>query len=225
MERSGSGRPLLLGAIAGLLLGWLLPMLLGPPIAAWGSTLRDDPRLSDGVAGAGGLLIYTAEAPAMYIAEHLTTALPAATAIDAFGWTLIGLTIGAFIVAIRRRHALLIGARGGLLIGWMLPAIARTLGECFTHCWMHEGVLGTMALVGGTMLRTVGALAELPWRLFAGAPEAVPSLLAIPVSAAVWTVVGVGIAAGIAALRKRILASRNGAGGGERQGGEPERAS
>ncbi len=225
MGRSGSGRPLIIGMLAGLLLGWLLPMLLGPPIAAWGPALRDDPRLSDSVAGAGGLLVYIAEAPAMYVAEHLTRAVPAQIAVNALGWTLVGLTIGALVVAIRRRSAPLIGARGGLLLGWMLPAICRTLGECFAHCWMHEGLLGKMALVGGTMLRAVGTLAELPWRLFAGAPEAVPSLLAIPVSAGVWTAIGVGLAVGVAALQRAIRASRRAAGGDGARGGEPEGAS
>lgn len=219
-----SARTLLTGALGGLLLGWLLPMLLGPPIAAWGPSFRDDPRLSDAIVGAGGLLVYIAEAPAMYIAEHLTTTLRAATVINAFGWTLIGLTTGALVVAIRRRSALLIGARAGLLFGWMLPAIAGTLGECFVHCWMHEGLLGTMALVGGAMLRAVGVLAELPWRLLAGAPETVPSLLAIPVSAGVWVAVGTGLAVGAAALRRSFGAAPQEAGGDGASGGEPHSA-
>jgi hypothetical protein len=194
-------RHLFIGAAAGLLLGWLLPLLVGPPIAAWGPTLRDSPRLSDAVVGAGGLLVYISEAPTMHLGEHLTRAVPAEAAVNAFAWAFIGLTIAAFALAIRRRAVLAIGAVGGLLLGWMLPALAKTLGECFRHCWMHEGLLGHIALAGGTALRWVGVLAELPWRLIAGPVEAVTPLLAIPVSAALWTLAGVAVAAAVRALR------------------------
>jgi hypothetical protein len=202
--RSGVTRSLLTGAVAGLLFGWLLPMLLGPPIASWAPSLRDSPRLSDAVVGAGGFLVYISEAPTMYLAEHLTTAIPAEAAINAVAWTFIGLIVGALVVAIRRSRLLAAGALGGLLGGWIIPALCQTLGECFRHCWMHEGLLGDIALAGGTLLRGVGVLAELPWRLMAGPPEAVTSLLAIPVSAAVWTVVGGLCAAGVRALQKTL---------------------
>ena len=200
-------RPLLVGAAAGLLLGWLLPVLLGPPISAWGPTLRENPRLSDAVVGAGGLLVYIAEAPTMYLAEHLTQGLPGEAALNALGWTLIGLTIGGFVLAIRRRATLAAGAVGGLLIGWMLPALAQTLGECFVHCWMHEGLLGTIALAGGTMLRAVGVVAELPWRLLAGPSQSVTPVLAMPVSAALWTLIGLLCGALTRAARRAAPAS------------------
>jgi len=126
---------------------------------------------------------------------------PAGGLVNALGWTVIGLTIRAWILAIRRRRALSIGAIGGLLIGWMLPALARTLGECFRHCWMHEGLLGTIALAGGTALRAVGVLAELPWTLLAGEGSAVTPILAIPVSAGIWIVVGAICSAVVEAVR------------------------
>lgn len=219
-----SRRTLFIGASAGLVLGWLLPMLLGPPIAAWGTSLRDDPRLSDAVVGAGGFLVYIAEAPAMYVAEHLTVALGAAGALNALGWALIGLVVAAFVLTVRRGRTLAAGALGGLLLGWMLPALCQVLGECFRHCWMHEGLLGQMALVGGTLLRSVGTLAELPWRLLAGPADGVTSLLAIPVSAAVWTVAGMAVAPAAAALLRSIRSSRRSAGGGAQPGGETEGA-
>jgi hypothetical protein len=195
--KSASGRILLIGAIAGLLLGWLLPVLLGPPIAAWGPSLRDNPRLSDAVVGAGGFLVYISEAPTMYVAEHLTRSVPAEAMTNAVAWTVIGLSAAGFIVAIRLRNAFLAGAIGGPLLGWMLPALAGTLGECFKHCWMHEGLLGDIALAGGNALRAVGVIAELPWRLLVGPSDGITSVLAIPVSAALWTLIGLFCAAGV----------------------------
>ena len=218
-------RTLIIGALAGLLLGWVLPVLLGPPIVAFGPTLRDDPRLSDAVTGAGGFLAYVAEAPSMYFAEHLTQPIPAAAALNAIVWAAIGLCIAAFVVALRERRTVAAGALGGLLLGWMLPALAHVLGECFRHCWMHEGFLGTMALVGGTMLRGVGVLAELPWRLIAGPAEGVVPLLAIPVSAAAWTLAGMAIAAGIAAIGNAIPAPATEGGGAEARNSERSEAS
>ncbi|MFW5867739.1 MAG: hypothetical protein ACOCX2_07990 [Armatimonadota bacterium] len=201
MTTRSSAKHLLIGAAVGLVLGWLLPMVLGPPISAWGPGLRDDPHLSDAIVGAGGFLIYISEAPAMHLAEHLTRAIPAEAAVNAIAWTLIGVTVGGLVLAIRRGATLAAGAIGGLLIGWMLPALAQTLGECFRHCWMHEGLLGDIALAGGTLLRTVGLLAELPWRWFAGAPESVTPVLAMPVSAAVWTLIGLLCGVGVRAVR------------------------
>jgi hypothetical protein len=101
----------------------------------------------------------------------------------------------------------------------MIPALSQTLGECFRHCWMHEGLLGDIALAGGGALRAFGLLAELPWRLLAGPPETVTSLLAMPVSAALWTLAGVLCAAGVAALRRpRGDADAVGEGAGNRGG-------
>lgn len=196
-----SVRYLLSGAAAGLIAGRLLPVLLGPPIAAWGPSLRDNPRLSDAVVGAGGFLIYIAQAPAMYVGGHLTRSVPAEAAVNALGWTLIGLTIAGFLLAIRGRSLLSVGAVGGLLLGWMLPAVSQTLGEAFRHCWMHEGFLGTIALVGGNVLTAFGLLAELPWRLLVGPPEAVTPVLAMPVSAALWVLIGLFCAAGVVVIR------------------------
>lgn len=194
-------RPLLIGAALGLLLGWLLPVLLGPPIVSYGPTLRDSPRLSDAVVGAGGFLGYIAEAPGMYIGQHLTRALPAEAAVNALSWTVIGLAVGAFVLTIRRDLTLATGALGGLLIGWMLPALAQILGECFRHCWMHEGFLGDIALAGGGALRAVGVLAELPWRLLVGSSDGLTPALAMPVSAAIWALIGMLCAGGVLSLR------------------------
>lgn len=214
MKRHGRGFPLAVGAVAGLLLGWLLPMLLGSPIAAFGTTLRDNPRMSDAVVGAGGFLVYIAEAPGMYIAEHLRHALPAPDLINAIGWTLSGLLIGGFVAAFRESQAsdelmpgLAAGALGGMLFGWLIPSISRTLGACFAHCWMHEGILGEIARIGGDLLRAVGVLGELPWRLLAGGDEQVTPLLAAPVSAAVWAVIGMIAAAAVVALRQMAAGS------------------
>ena len=217
-------RTLTVGALAGLLLGWVLPVLLGPPVVAFGPTLRADPRLSDAITGAGGFLAYIAEAPTMYLAEHLTRPIPAAAALNALSWAAIGVCIAGFVVALRRR-TVAAGALGGFLLGWMLPALAQVLGECFRHCWMHEGFLGTMALVGGTMLRGVGVLAELPWRLIAGPAEGVVPLLAIPVSAAAWTLAGMAIAAGIAAIGNAIPAPAAEGGGAGARNSERTQAS
>ena len=209
MRRHRRELPLLIGALAGLLLGWLLPALLGPPIAAGAPTLRDDPRLSDASVGAGGLLVYIAEAPGMYIAEHLTHALPALDLINAIGWMLSGLLIGSFVAAVRESHAsddlmpgLAAGALGGMLFGWLIPSISRTLAACFAHCWMHEGILGEIARIGGDLLRAVGVLGELPWRLLAGGDEQVTPLLAAPVSGAIWAMIGMTAAAVVIVLRQ-----------------------
>ncbi len=196
-----AARTLLIGAAAGLLFGWLVPTLLGPPIAAWGPSLRDSPRLSDAVVGAGGLLVYISEAPAMYVGQHLTSAITAEMIVNAAGWALIGLVIAGSVVAIRPRLVFLAGATGGLLLGWMLPALGATLGECFRHCWMHEGLLGDIALAGGTALRSVGKLAELPWRLLAGPADAMTPALAMPVSAAIWVLIGLFCATGVMVVR------------------------
>lgn len=201
MTTRSIGPPLLTGAAAGLLLGWLVPMLLGPSIGAWGPAFRDSPRLSDAIVGAGGLLVYVSEAPTMYLGEHLTRAIPTPDVVDAVAWALIGLTIAGFVVSIRRARPLATGAVGGLLFGWIAPAVCQILGECFRHCWMHEGLLGKIALVGGTAMRALGVLAELPWRLLVGPSESVTPVLAMPVSAAAWTVIGVFCAAGVMALR------------------------
>jgi hypothetical protein len=198
----------IIGPAAGLLLGWLLPTLLGPPIAAWGPSLRDYPRLSDAVVGAGGMLVYLSEAPGMYLAEHLTRAIPAEAAVNAAAWALIGLTIAGFVMTIRRGNPLAAGTLGGLLLGWMLPALSRTLGECFRHCWMHEGFLGDLALAGGTALRAVGVLAEFPWRLLAGPPDGVTPVLAMPVSALLWALIGTGAVAVVTAARRSIFPQR-----------------
>lgn len=201
MSTESSVRLLLIGAIAGLVLGWVLPVLLGPLISGWGPALRGSPRLSDAVVGAGGLLVYISEAPSMYVSEHLTHSLPHSTLIDATSWAFIGLTAAGFIVSLHGTSTLSAGAIGGILLGWMIPAICQTLGECFRHCWMHEGLLGEIALVGGTVLRTVGKLAELPWRLLVGPPETVTSVLAMPVSAALWALIGLFCGFGVWAVR------------------------
>ncbi|MFP4249023.1 MAG: hypothetical protein ACLFU7_05155 [Armatimonadota bacterium] len=210
-----------IGAAAGLLLGWLLPTLLAPPIAAWGPSLRDYPRLSDTVVGAGGMLVYIAEAPTMYIATHLTRAIPAEAAVNAAAWTLIGLTTAGFVMAIRRGNPLAAGTLGGLLLGWMLPALSGTLGECFRHCWMHEGFLGDIALAGGTALRAIGVLAELPWRLLAGPSDGVTPVLAMPVSALLWALVGLGGIAAFASIRQSMADRKRGSEGETGRDGEP----
>ena len=64
-------------------------------------------------------------------------------------------------------------------------------------------LLGTIALAGGAALRAVGVLAELPWRVLAGPAAGVTPVLAIPVSAALWTLAGVAVAAAVRALRHR----------------------
>jgi hypothetical protein len=154
------------------------------------------------------MLTYISEAPEIYLGGHLRHDLPAPGVTNALGWTLIGLTIGAFIAAIRnlregsgRRSALAVGGLGGLLLGWMVPALCMALGGCFIHCWMHEGLLGRIALAGGGLLRAVGTLAELPWRLIAGPAQAVRPVAAIPVSAIAWTGFGLLVAAMIRAAR------------------------
>lgn len=218
---SSPSRTLIIGALAGLLVGWLLPMLLGPPIAAWAPSLWESPRLSDAIVGAGGLLVYISEAPGMYLAGHMTRELPAEPAVNALGWTLAGLAIGGLVVTIRGGRALAAGALAGLLAGWMAPAICATLGECFRHCWMHEGLLGEIALAGGTALRAVGLAAELPWRLIAGAPEGVTPMLAAPVSAALWTLAGVACGAVVMVVRRPVGARGDAPEGARHNGGEP----
>ena len=194
---------LVIGVLAGVALGWALPTLVGPAISAYGLTLRESPRLSDAILGAGSLGVYIAQAPSLYLALHTADPAWPEAPVNAISWALIGALIAAFVLAIgdarRKRTAhrrLLAGALGGLLIGWLLPALAGVLGDCFAHCWMHEGLLGDMALAGGTALRVLGIPAEAPWRLLWGAaPGAMPPLAAIPVSAAIWAVIGVGVAA------------------------------
>ncbi|MFO8079374.1 MAG: hypothetical protein R6V07_03610 [Armatimonadota bacterium] len=221
MRKPSRAKHVLISPAAGLLLGWLLPKLLGPPIVAYGTSLRDSPRLSDAIVGAGGLLIYIVEAPAMYLGEHLTQSIPAEAAVNALGWMLIGLTVGAFALTIRVRRLLAAGAIGGLLLGWMLPALAQTLSECFRHCWMHEGLLGDIALAGGGLLRAVGVLAELPWRLLAGPSDGVTPVLAMPVSAVLWALIGLGGIAAFASLRRSIFDLRRGPEGEADRDGEP----
>ena len=191
-----------IGALAGLLLAWLLPDLLGPPISAYAPELRGHPRLSDAVAGAGGMLTYWSQAPGFYLGMHFDRAPSSPAAINALGWALIGLTAGSFVAAVdqarrnRDRPSILAaGATGGLLLGWMVPSICLALSECFRHCWMHEGFLGYVALAGGFMLRAAAVPAELPWRLLAASSEAIVPVIAMPVSAAVWTLVGIVCAA------------------------------
>lgn len=199
------GRSLAVGALIGLLLGWMSPALLGPPISAYGAALRDAPRLSDSVTGAGSLLTTWAEAPAIYVNAHLTRTLLSDATLAAIGWTLIGTVAGGLIAARRTRgHTLMSGALGGLALGWMLPAISRALGECFLHCWMHEGPLGAIALGGGAALRAVGAIAEAPWLVAAmvtGAATAPSPPVAMLVSAVAWAGVGIAVAMACAALR------------------------
>jgi len=189
-------RYILGGVMAGLLLGWLLPRLIGPLIQAYALTLRDSPRVSDAMLGAGSLGVYLAEAPSVYLGLHATAPTWSPAIVNAISWALIGLVVGALVAASRRagtggavRTHLLIGALGGLLLGWMVPALCRALGECFVHCYMHEGLLGTLALIGGTALRTVGSAAELPWRLIFGGASA-PPVTAMLLSAVVWAVIG-----------------------------------
>lgn len=217
-------RHLAAGALAGLLLAWLIPGLLGPPISAYAPELRDNPRLSDAVMGAGGLLIYLSEAPVFYVGAHLNRSVPAADLVNALGWTLIGLTTGGLIAAIRSargtrgsRETLAAGALGGLLLGWMIPSLCLALGEAFRHCWMHEGLLGTLALLGGTTMRAVAVLAELPWRLLAGPSEGITPVVAMPVSAVAWTLFGLACAAALLRARgwgrvnaERLTATRRG---------------
>jgi len=203
MTAQGWPRWLLIGALAGAALGWALPTLVGPAIGSWALTLRDNPRLSDAVLGAGSLGVYIAQAPSLYLALHTADPTWPPAPVNAGSWAVIGVAIVAFVLAVRDARAggtrglrLIAGLRGGLLLGWLLPAIAGVLGECFAHCWMHEGVLGEMALAGGAALRGYGWLAEAPWRLlFGAAPGAMPPLAAIPVSAGIWALVGLGVAA------------------------------
>jgi len=196
-------RWLLIGALAGVALGWALPTLVAPPIGSYALTLRDSPRLSDAMLGAGSLGVYIAQAPSLYLALHTTDPSWPQAPVNAGSWAVIGLAVAAFVLAVRgarvsgaRRLRLIAGLQGGLLLGWMLPALAGVLGECFAHCWMHEGLLGKMALAGGAALRACGWLAEAPWRLLFGAPPGMmPSPVAIPVSAGIWAAVGLGVAA------------------------------
>ncbi len=204
---------LLMGALAGVGLGWALPMLAGPPIGSYALTLRDNPRLSDAVLGLGSLGVYIAQAPSLYLGLHTTDPSWPPAPVNAGSWALIGAVVAAFVLAVgaaRRertpRTRLLAGALGGLLIGWLLPAVASVLGECFAHCYMHEGPLGDMALAGGTLLRVFGTLAEAPWRLLFETAATVTPPPAIPVSAAVWAAVGagIGIALGAPACGRRV---------------------
>ena len=214
--KPGWSSHLAVGATAGLLLLWLLPGLIGPPVVTYAPELRAQPRLSDGVAGAGGLMIYISQAPEFYVGTHLKRSPSHPGLLNAIGWILVGLTAGGFIAGVRmarqstgRRQMLTLGATSGLLFGWIFPALSLALGEAFRHCWMHEGFLGSMALVGGGAMRTTGVLAELPWRLLAGTPEGITPVLAIPVSAAAWTLAGVACAIGLSALRLRLMAGRS----------------
>lgn len=207
-------RHIVFGVGLALVLAWLLPRLLGPPIVSFAPELRDDPRLCDAVTGAGGLMIYISEAPGFYVGAHLRRSIPYPALLNATGWALIGLTAGGLVAAVRtarksgrRRPLLAAGGLGGLLFGWMIPALCLALGEAFRHCWMHEGLLGTLALIGGGAMRAVALLAELPWVLLAGPAEGVTPPLAMPVSAAAWTLIGIACAAAISVLRKR---GRNG---------------
>ncbi len=196
---------LLIGTLAGVALCWALPTLVAPAIGSYALTLRDSPRLSDAVLGAGSLGVYIAQAPSLYLGLHTTQPTWPLAPVNAGSWAVIGLAVSVFVLAVgdarrsaTRRSRLLAGALAGLLIGWLLPALASVLGDCFAHCWMHEGLLGDMALAGGVMLRVFGMLAEAPWRLlFGAAPGMMPSPLAIPVSAAVWAAIGAGIAVGL----------------------------
>lgn len=198
-----------IGALAGLMLGWALPRVMGPPIMDWAPALRDNPRVSDAVIGAGSLLVSISEAPAVYVSSHAPVPPLSDAAVAAIGWTLIGLVAGALVAAVRavRRERspgslVTCGALAGLLLGWLVPALCQALGACFIHCWMHEGLLGTMALVGGGALRAVGTLAELPWRMVAGEALTAPPA-AMAVSAAAWTAVGSAAAGAIHLARTR----------------------
>lgn len=204
-------RSLLIGAAAGLVLGWAVPSLLGPRIQACAAPLRDNPRLSDAILGAGSLAIYIAEAPTFCMDLHTRHPSWPVALVNAGSWAFMGLIAGAFVAAViaartggGRRMGLAAGALGGIVFGWMLPAIAAPLGQCFAHCYLHEGFLGDLALVGGTALRTIGLLAEAPWWLVhETTPGQVRSPLAIPVSALTWAAVGVLVALAWSAIVKR----------------------
>jgi len=207
---------LFVGALAGLLLGWLVSRVIAPPISSYALTLRDDPPLSDAVLGAGSLGVYIAEAPSFYANLHaIGVALPE-TLINAVSWALIGLTVAAFVMAVQRARAvhtrqarLAIGGIGGLLIGWMVPAVCQALGECFIHCYMHDGLLGDMALIGGGALRVIGRLTELPWRIFfPPGPQPTPPPVAMLVSAMAWAAAGVLIGAALWAAAHARAPSR-----------------
>lgn len=201
-----------MGAALGLLLGWAVPSMIGPRIQACAITVRDNPRLSDAILGAGSLAVYIAEAPTFCLDLHTRNPSWPSGLINAGSWAFMGLVAGAFVAAMlaaragrSRRMGLVAGALGGIVFGWMLPAIAAPLGECFAHCYLHEGLLGDLALVGGTALRTVGLLAEGPWRMVSTSdPGQIRSVLAIPFSALAWAAVGTLAAlAWPAVLRRR----------------------
>lgn len=182
--------------MVGVVGGWLLPTVMGPPIQAYSLTLRESPRLSDAVLGAGSLGVYIAQAPSVYLGLHTPAPTLSPAIVNAISWTLIGLVVGALIAAIRRARTdgtvhihLLIGTLGGLLVGWMVPALAQALGACFVHCYMHDGLLGMLALIGGAVLRTVGSAAELPWHLLFGSAST-PPLTAMLLSAVAWAMTG-----------------------------------
>ncbi len=204
-------RSLLIGALAGLVLGWALPSLLGPRIQACAAPLRDHPRLSDAILGAGSLALYIAEAPTFCMDLHTRHPSWPVALVNAGSWAFIGLIAGAFVAAVLsarrgggRRMSLAAGALGGVVFGWMLPAIAAPLGQCFAHCYLHEGLLGDLALIGGTALRTIGLLAEAPWRLVSDtAPGQIRSPWSIPASALAWTAVGMLVVLAWSALRRR----------------------
>ncbi len=202
-------RTLAVGALVGFLFGWLLPTLIAPPVTSLALTLRDNPRLSDAVVGVSALGVSIAAAPAVYLTQHTTSRLLPEAVIGAVSWALIGLAAGAFVVAVRaarerptRRRLGVAGAIGGLFLAWMVPAICQALGECFVHCWMHEGVLGEIAGLGGGALRLVGRFAELPWALLVErAPEPPRPPLAAIFSALVWAALSAAVAWTAAALR------------------------
>ncbi|MGC9319417.1 MAG: hypothetical protein ACP5KN_15395, partial [Armatimonadota bacterium] len=140
-------------------------------------------------------------------------------AMAAIGWTLVGLVAGGLAAAYRAARTknspggmAACGALAGLLLGWLVPAVCQALGACFIHCWMHEGPLGMMALVGGSALRAAGTLAELPWRLAAG-ESLMPPPAAIAFSAMVWAAVGAVVAAvlHLVRTRRRVGRKRDGA--------------
>lgn len=197
------------GAVAGVVLAWLLPSMLGPAIAAHALRLRDSPRLSDAVLGAGSLALYLASAPSFYVNLHAVRSNLPQAPLNAAAWALVGALCAGLVSALGEARAhggrwrLLAGALGGLLAGWILPALSQALGQCFAHCYMHEGLLGDLALTGGAALRAIGVLAEGPARLLLGwDPNASVPTAAMAISAGLWALAGLVVGAATSALSR-----------------------